>query len=80
MYLLYTALIDIRERSYEKDNYTFGLCDLLHNIPLQLTTDEAAKNAYDYLCDNVKELELEKWMETRKEEFYLQFPEYKFSN
>jgi len=37
LYLLYIALIDIRERAYEQnDKTTFGLCDLLHNVPLYL--------------------------------------------
>jgi hypothetical protein len=80
-YLLYIALVDIRERSFEKkDSYTFGLCDLLHNIPLQLTSEANVKDAYEYLLDNAKELGMEKWMETRKEEFYSRFPEYKNSN
>ena len=81
LYLLYIALIDIRERSYEKkDSYTFGLCDLLHNIPLQLIDEEGAKEAYEYLLNNVKELGIENWIETRKEEFFSRFPEHKNSN
>jgi len=78
LYLLYITLVDIRERSYEKkDSYTFGLCDLLHNIPLQLITEDGAKEAYEYLLSNVKEVEIENWLENRKEEFYSRFPEHK---
>lgn len=81
LYLLYISLIDIRERSYEsKDDITFGLCDLLHNIPLQLTSEEGAKDAYNYLVSNVESLGLEKWMNTRLTEFYNRFPEFKISN
>ena len=76
LYLLYITLVDLRERSYEKkDSYAFGLCDLLHNIPLQLMTDEDAKEAYEYLLNNAKESGFENWIEIRKGEFFSSFPE-----
>jgi len=81
LYLLYISLIDIRERSYEnKDHTTFGLCDLLHNIPLQLTSEEGSKEAYKDLLENVKSLGLKKWMDTRLTEFYNRFPEFQTPN
>lgn len=81
LYLLYTALVDIRERSYEqKDNVTFWLCDLLHNVPYSLRSDEGIQEAYKNVIDNVKELNIESWLETRKKEFYSTFPEHKISN
>ena len=80
IYLLYITLIEIRERSYEqKDNRTFWLCDLLHNVPAALKSDEGCKEAYNNLIQNVKELEVESWLETRKNEFYGRFPEYRIS-
>jgi hypothetical protein len=64
LYLLYIALIDIRALSYEnKDNFTFGLCNLLHNIPLQLTSNDSAKSAYDDLLVKVESLGLSKLVE-----------------
>lgn len=81
LYLLYATLIGIRERSYEnKDTVTFNLCDLLHNVPLQLNSEEGAKEAYSDLLNNVKSLGLEKWMKVRQTEFYDRFPEFRNSN
>ena len=81
LYLLYATLIGIRERSLEnKDDVTFALCDLLHNVPLQLTSEGGTKEAYNYLLSSVKSLGLEKWMEIRQTEFYSRFPEFKISN
>jgi hypothetical protein len=81
LYLLYAALIEIRERSYErKDNVSYWLCDLLHNIPLQLLSNEDTKDTYTYLLDNINELGVQKWFDNRKDEFENRFPEYKISN
>ena len=78
LHLLYIALIDIRARSYEQnDGKTFWLCDLLHKIPLQLTSEEGVLEAYDNLSESVKTLGMEHWLDTRKEEFYDQYPQYK---
>ncbi len=77
LYLLYIALIDIRERSYEqKDKNTFWLCDLLHNIPLQLSSEEGIQNAYTNLSEDVQALGIDGWLETRKKEFYDRYPQY----
>ena len=76
-YLLYTALIDIRERSYEnKDKKSFYLADLLHNIPLHLNDDEDIQDAYKRLLENVQSLGLGQWLDTRKKEFFESYPEY----
>jgi len=78
LHLLYIALIDIRARSYEKnDRSTFWLCDLLHKVPLQLASEEGTRKAYNSLCEHIKALGIEHWLETRKEEFYDRYPEYK---
>lgn len=77
LYLLYIALIDIRERSYEqKDKTTFWLSDLLHTIPLRLTSEEDIQNAYTSLSENMEVLGIDGWLETRKKEFYDRYPEY----
>lgn len=77
LYLLYSTLIEIRERAYEaKDERTFWLCDLLHNIPSSLESESGTQEAYRNLLNNVKHLGIEKWLEVRKSEFYNRFPEY----
>lgn len=78
LYLLYIALIDIRERSYENNDKTsFWLCDLLHNVPLRLTSEEDTKDAYQRLAANVEAMGIQEWFNTRKEEFYERYPEFK---
>jgi hypothetical protein len=81
LYLLYSALIDIRERSYEQnDKRTFWLCDLLHNVPLTLSSDDGILQSYNDLIEEVGALGLESWLETRKEEFYERYPEFISNN
>jgi hypothetical protein len=78
LYLLYITLVEIREYSQEnKNERLFWLTDLLHNIPFQLDSEDEVKNAYSNLIDNVKELGIEKWLETRETEFYSSFPQFK---
>ena len=78
LYLLHIALIDIRARSYENNDKTsFWLCDLLHNIPLRLNSEEDIKDAYERLVDNINTLGVQDWLNTRMEEFYKRYPEYK---
>jgi hypothetical protein len=78
LYLLYITLVEIRERSYEKnDERTYWLCDLLHNIPLQLNSDEDINDAYERLSDKVDHLGIQDWLKARKQEFYERYPEYK---
>lgn len=78
LYLLYVALIDIRERSYENNDKTsFWLCDLLHNIPLRINSEEGTKEAYERLLENINALGVQDWLSTRMKEFYERYPEYK---
>lgn len=78
LYLIYIALIDIRERAYESgDKVAFNLSNLMHRIPLQLDTDEDAKDAYKEFLSMVSEKNLNIWLDKRLEEFYQRFPEYK---
>ncbi|WP_315823134.1 hypothetical protein [Paraflavitalea speifideaquila] len=78
LYLLYSALIDIRQRSYENnDKESFGICDLLHNIPLALAAEEDSKDTYERLCEKVEAMGVQDWLSSRKEEFYQRYPEYK---
>ena len=78
LYLIYIAFVDIRERSYENgDRTSFWLCDLLHNIPMSLVSEESIKDAYEKLCEKVDSLGSNEWLETRMKEFYNRYPEYK---
>lgn len=78
LYLLYTALIDIRSRSHEiNDKTSFGLCDLLHTVPLQLMHDERIKETYEDFLKRIENRGLQNWMKARMEEFYSRYPEYK---
>lgn len=77
LYVLYISLVEIRETSYEKgDSRTFGLCNLLHNIPLMLETEADCKIAYDDLIGKVGSLGIDSWLENRKREFHDRYPEY----
>jgi len=78
LYLLYIVLIDVRERSYEKnDKATFWLCNLLHNVPLVLSTgDDGIKDAYDKVCEIIEHDDMNKWLQARKEEFFQRYPEF----
>jgi hypothetical protein len=81
LYLLYITLIEIRERSYEQnDKRTFWLCDLLHNVPLTLSSDDGIQQSYNDLIEKVGELGIESWLETRKQEFYERYPEFISNN
>jgi hypothetical protein len=79
LYLLYIALVDIRERSYENnDKASFWLCNLLHNVPSALAEgDEGVIDAYNLICERVEHDDMDKWLETRKKEFYDRYPEFK---
>ena len=80
-YLLYAALIDLRYRANENnDKASFWLCDLLHNIPLNLNTDEDIERAYIRLCEKIEFGGKQDWLNIRKEEFYNRYPEYKMSS
>lgn len=75
--MLYTALIDIRERSYENnDKASFWLSDLLHNIPMQLASEDDIKEAYESLREKIDERGAQNWFNKRKEEFHHRYPEY----
>ena len=77
MYVLYITLVELREYAYEiNDKKVFWFCDMLHNTPYDLGSVDDAKVGYEHLLSKVKHLGIEKWLETRKQEFYNIFPEY----
>lgn len=77
IYILYITLVEIREHSMEQnDKRIFWLCDLLHNIPFALKSEEETQAAYRTLLTDVKELGVDQWLEARKGEFLSRFPEY----
>lgn len=78
LFLLYIALIDIRERSYETgDKASYWLCDLLHNVPLALNFDEAIQEVYKGVLTRVERDGMNTWLETRIQEFYETNPDFK---
>jgi len=78
LYLMYMALIDIRARSYENgDKVSYGLCNLLHNVPLILIHEETGKQAYENFLEKIQDMKMESWLDARKNEFYNKFPKYK---
>jgi len=78
LYLIYITLIDIRTRSYENnDTVSFGLCNLLHNVPLTLISEKTGEQAYRNFLEKIEDMKLESWLNSRKTEFYERFPEYK---
>ena len=70
----------MREHAYEtNDKKIFWLCDMLHNIPGHLNSEEGSKKEFINLIENTKALGLESWINSRMVEFYERFPEYKLS-
>ena len=81
LYLLYKALILIRAQSYkEKDKINFELCNILHNVPLQLIAGESNQEIYKKLLHYANGEFIEEWLKMEHEEFFRMHPEYKFSN
>ena len=77
LYLLYIVLIDIRERSLENgDKASYWLSNLLHNVPLTLDSDEGIEEVYKQVCDRIEHDNMNKWLETRKQEFFERYPEF----
>lgn len=78
LYILYITLIEIREYSYENKNEKFfWLADMMHDIPFQLETENDIKNAYKSLLEKVEELNINNWLETKQQDFFSRFPEFK---
>ena len=78
LFLLYITLIDIRERTSENgDKASYWLCNLLHNVPLVLNHDDAIKEVYKGVLARVKQDGMNKWLETRIQEFYAAYPDFK---
>jgi hypothetical protein len=78
-YLLYAALIDIRERGLENgDSVSYWLANLVHNAPLVLAEgDNGLKGALTQIVDRVEHDHMGKWLENRKQEFLERYPEFK---
>jgi hypothetical protein len=53
---------------------SFWLCDLLHNIPLQLSSEKDIGEAYENLKIKVEEMGLQKWFKTLQDEFLSENP------
>lgn len=81
LYIIHVSILDIRERSYQnKDNITFGLCNLIHNIPSSLFSEDDESKAFSDFVEKIQNLDMQEWLEKREEEFYDWFPEYRNKN
>jgi hypothetical protein len=73
-YLLYTILIDIRARTSENgDNVSFGMCNLMHNVPISLANGTDSKEVYKEFLEKIELNGFQDWLKIRKEEFYSRF-------
>jgi hypothetical protein len=73
-YLLYTVLIDVRARASENgDTVSFGLCNLLHNVPISLASGRNAKEVYKVFIEKVEADGLQDWLIIRQKEFNNRF-------
>ena len=53
--LLYWALLDIREQAAQRsDPITFGIADLLHNLPSELLLADGCESTYEHLLDELQ--------------------------
>lgn len=69
-YLLYITFVELREHAYEiKDQKVFWLCDLLHNIPGNMDSEEEAKVSYERLKSAVDHDGKQSWLDLRMAEF-----------
>lgn len=76
-YLLYSTLVEFRAKGVEIDDKPlYWLSHLLHNVPFELLDEDRAKAGYERLVKDVHAFNFEKWLETKKEDFLLSFPEY----
>lgn len=70
LYLMYITFVEMREHAHKiNDKIFFWLCDLLHNVPLNMGSEESVQSTYNRLVENAKTLGMQKWLEKRKEEF-----------
>ena len=79
LYLMYKAFIVMRSRSSasKKDNITFELCNIMHNVPLQLIARESDQEVYKKLLQHANGDFIEKWLQLVQEEFLDVHPGYK---
>jgi hypothetical protein len=77
LYLLYITLVEMREKAYEQnDKRTFWLCNLLHNVPLALISEESTQSAYNNVIERVESDGVHEWLENRKKEFFDRYPQF----
>jgi len=69
-YLLYTTFIELRSKAYESgDKRSFWLCDILHNVPLYINSEEEVDETYRRLLEEVENLGINNWLSAKREEF-----------
>ena len=76
-YLLYSTLVEFRGQGIETDDKPlYWKSHLLHNTPFKLLDEKDAKEEYERLIVDVGTFKFDKWLEGKKKEFYLSFPEF----
>lgn len=76
-YILYSTLVEFRAKGVEiNDKPLYWLSHLLHNVPLSLLDENSSKEEYERLIKDVHTFNFDKWLETKKKDFFISFPEY----
>lgn len=76
-YILYTTLVEFRAKGLESDDKPLHwLSHLLHNVPLRILNEDSSKEEFERLMKDIHTFKLEKWLEDKKEGFFISFPEY----
>jgi hypothetical protein len=78
LYILHVALNDLKTLSNNNsDKISYGLSNLLANIPLQLIENEDGKKPYNTLIEHLESLGMYPWLDNRKREFYSRYPKWR---
>ncbi|MEZ2442987.1 hypothetical protein AB6805_14785 [Chitinophaga sp. RCC_12] len=76
-YILYSTFVEFRAKGVELDDKPlYWLSHLLHNVPFSLSDEYSSKEEYERLVKDVHTFNFDKWLEAKKEDFFISFPEY----
>ncbi|SEN27601.1 hypothetical protein SAMN04488505_109125 [Chitinophaga rupis] len=76
-YILYSTLVEFRAQGMETDDKPlYWKSHLLHNVPFKLFDGSNAKEEYERFMKDVETFKLDKWIEAKKTDFYISFPEF----
>lgn len=76
-FILYMAFVELREKSHEEgDVRTYRIADILHNVPLNLRSDQDPKEIVNDLRNKAIAKGGQKWFDTKMEQFLERYPQY----